>query len=525
MAATDEDVLSTTATGTPDYYLERLVSDLIDRHKILDLREDYVAGNHPLPSGDRRYYRALRELQEKCRTNYCGLACQATVQRMRVTGFRFGGNTGEMDEDAKMIWASNDMDLQSAQINANAAKYGLAYAMVSPPTDGEKWPIITNEDPRITTVARDPIRPTRFVAALRMWLDDVLGQVVAVLYMKDTITTYLGPKQLGSPFTTTKALKERLLGAPGGEINMKAAKTSLNPLGAVPVVEFVWRPGSELGGGLPEGEIGPDLMDVQDRINTMVLERMVISKSQAYNQRWATNVQMQKGKRGGSKPPFDAGADMVWTSASKDTKFGQFTAADLRQLLEAAKDDIADFAAISQTPAHYLMGKMANISGETLAQAETGLVSKIRMRMTSLGWSYEKVMKICFLYLKDGKADEVDAETIWADPEKQTTAELADAGVKWSSVSIPLELIMRRQNWSPDDIEFAVKKQEEELARQERMAEQQFDQQMQMAKMGAANSAAAKPSKPGAGKPGTPSKTATGNPKTKPKAVTTKPTP
>jgi hypothetical protein len=216
----------------------------------------------------------------------------------------------------------------------------------------------------------------------------------------------------------------------------------------------VWRPGSS--DWIPYGEVGTDIQIIQDRINQTILDRLVISRSQAYRQRWMSGATIPKTKKGQRRAPFDPGADMLWVSASPDAKFGDFAAADIRQILEAVRDDVADIAAISKTPPHYLMGKMANVSGETLTQAETGLVSKTRQRIASMSWSHETTMKICFLHMGlTSKAEETEAEALWENPQQYTLAELADAGMKWTQTGVPLELVMERQNWTPDQIAFA----------------------------------------------------------------------
>lgn len=472
--------------GSPEWWLRRLLNSLLLRQPILDMREAYVDGHHPLPDGDRRWMAAIRTLQKKARTNYCGMVTGAPVERMRVRGFRFGP-VGTADEDAKGFWAANDMDFQSVVTHKRAAKFGMSYMLVSPPEAGRPYPVVTAEDPRQCIVYRDPVRPTRAIAGLKLWADDITGHVLAVLYLTDAIYGFTGPAVVDIQGLTLEGIRERLLGLAGGRAGFIRTNEIPNTLGEVPLVEYVWRPES---GVVPEGEAGEDVRDIQDRINHTMLDRLVITRAQAYKQRYATGIRVPKGAKGQRKPPFDPGADVLWVSNSPDAKFGEFTAADITQILEAVRDDVVDIAAITKTPPHYLMGKMANVSGETLTQAESGFVSKTKERMTSMGWSHEVVMKLCFRYLNDAKAEEVEAATLWEDPEMKTTAELADASLKWSQAGIPLELIMDRLNFSPDEISFAI----EERDRREQL---QIQQQMDMA----THQAALAPP-PGSGSPG-----------------------
>lgn len=453
--------------GTPVWWLRKLVSDLLDRQLEYDIREDYVLGYHPLPKGDRRYIRALNDFQHKARTNYIGLVTSAPVERMRPVGFRFGP-VGEADQDAKKIWSANDMDFQAPTVQGRAAIFGVSYTLVSPVPDGEKWPVITAEDPRMCITYQDPNRPSKSLAGMKMWADDLTGKVLAILYMPDTIYGFVGPQASTVAEYDTQHLKQALLSYAGG---FEPGGVVTNTLGEVPLVPYYWRPDT-IGMDIPLGECGPDIRDIQDRINHTVLDRLIISRQQAYNQRWATGMELPRDKKGqAGKPPFDPGSDTLWVTKSENARFGQFSAADIRQVLEAVRDDVADIAAITKTPSHYLMGRMANVSGETLAQAETGLVSKCRVRMAAMGWGHERTMKLCFKYLgQTDKFSDVEAETLWADPERRTVGELADAGLKWTQAGVPLELVMQRQGFSPEEIAFAVQKRHEADQRELQLA-------------------------------------------------------
>jgi len=472
--------------GSPEWWLRRLINGLLTRQPLLDMREAYVDGNHPLPNGDRRWIQAVKTMQRKARTNYCGLVTTAKVERMRVRGFRFGP-VGKADDDAKMFWQSNDMDYQASVTHQRAAKFGMSYMLVSPPGPDSPYPVITAEDPRQCIVYRDPVRPTRAIAGLRLWADDITGHVLAVVYLPDAIYGFVGPAVADIQGLSLDSLKARLLGLAGGPAGFSMTSVIENELGEVPLVEYVWRPESGL---IPEGEAGEDVRDIQDRINHTVLDRLIISRAQAYKQRYATGIKVPKGAKGQRKPPFDPGADVLWVSNSEKATFGEFSAADITQILEAVRDDVVDIAAITKTPPHYLMGRMANISGDTLTQAESGFVSGIKQRMFSMGWSHERVIKLCFAYLGDKRADEVEAATLWEDPEMHTTAELADAALKWSQAGIPLELIMDRLSFDPDEITFAIEE-------RDRREQQQIQQQKDMA----SHMAALQP-KPGSGSPG-----------------------
>jgi len=483
----------------PEWCMLHMTRDLLFRQPEYARRGAYVEGRHDLPRGDRRYMQALSTLQRLAPTNYLGLVNQAVVQRMDVKGFKFGNEDGGMDEDATKIWVANDMDLVSTQIHHAASKYGLAYAMVSPPdeNDKNKIPIITFEDPRQTLVYRNPTRPSEILIGLKMWTDDFTGKIMATLMTPDVLYLYTGPDKTHLENMTINQVINTLNGLSTSGQGFELTKRVKNPTKQVPLVEYVWRPGS---GNLPQGECGVDVQIIQDRVNATMLDLIVISRMQAYKQRWATGVTRP---RPGQDQEWDPGSDMVWVTKDKEAHFGEFQSADLRQISEAIRDAIADIAAVTQTPAHYLMGKLANVSGETLAQAETGLVKKTKLRMKSMGWSHERLMKLCFAYNDDPRATEVDAHVLWEDPEQNALVDIASAAAQLRSAEIPVQLVMERIGFTEEDIAFA----EQELEKQQQLEQQQMqaqmDQQMQIAKMkpaaggvgsGKTNPAAKKPS-------------------------------
>lgn len=460
-------------SDTEQWWLQLLVDMLLQRQPTLVLRAAYVEGDHPLPQGDRRYMSAMAKFRELAETNYIRLVTDAPVQRMSVRHFNFGPK-GQPDADAQAIWAFNNMALKSDLIHQRSAKYGMSYALVSPMAEGQEWPTITAEDPRCAIVFPDPTDPTKSLAGLRLWEDQVSGYVLAVLYLPDMIHFYQGPAASDIKGMTNDRLRSFLGNLPIGAGGFTHLGSTENTIGEIPLVEYVWRPGS---GDIPEGEAGRDLIKIQNRINLTIFQRIVITHFQAYKQRYVTGADLKTGRKGNKRSPLDPGVDMVWVSKNPGAKFGEFSSADIGQILDAVESDVGHMAAISQTPSYYLMGKMANISGETLTQADAGLVSKTLLRMNSMGWSHERVMKLCFAYLKDDRSKDVHAQTVWANAEKQITAELALAGYQWFQSGIPLEVNMDRQGFTQDQIEFSANYRDEQEAKQQALQDKQMAQQ------------------------------------------------
>lgn len=428
------------------FYLHRLIQRLMMKQDQYQVREDYAVGNHPLPEGDPRYVKALEQLQKKAITNYVGLANKAVVDGMTVRGFKF---SGKVDEDANKIWQANNMDLQSQVAIGKAAQLSDVYAMVTTAkADGDE-PHISIEDPRTCITEPDPLDPMESVAGLKLYLDSIVGKTVAILDLGDVIIEYQGPTLTDFLAIELKFSPQNIVGTSGGFTEVRRYP---NPVGKVLIVRGAWQPLWGLH-GMSECEDGGFV--IQDRINWVILSRLVVTKSQAYRQRWMTGAKVPKGRGGTVKQtPFEPGADMLWAVVDDKAKFGDFEQADITQALEAARDDIGDFAAITQTPVSYLTNKMVNISAETLREARESLRMKCRGRREAMGWFFERVMKLCFLYKGDTeRAEDVQAATLWM-PESFSLAETADYISKASAAGLPPRLYLEVVGHTPEEIDM-----------------------------------------------------------------------
>src|SRR5678816_472091 len=249
--------------GSPRWYLSRMTQRLLSRQFRYDRLERYAQGDHDLPNGDKRYVVALRELQRKCRTNYCELVIKAVTERMRIIGFQFGPEQ-QVDEEAKAIWYYNDMEVQSQVAIMMAATFGDAYLMVTPPLeeedDTEDYSIISVEDPRMCITEQDPRYINKTLAGLKLWQDDALGVIRAVLYLPDNIYEYEGPAVTDVVGTDTTKLTHSLISKGVVAGGFRLIKTQPNTVGEVPLIRLNWQPAF---GTIGRAEI-ESIIDIQD---------------------------------------------------------------------------------------------------------------------------------------------------------------------------------------------------------------------------------------------------------------------
>lgn len=429
------------APNSPEWWLLRLGKQLAKDRPRFDLLEAYADGRHPLPFGNRKVRDAYRTFQKMARANFTGLVSTSVGERLQVTGFSTGSDGDDStDREAWRTWQRNQMDADSELVHQAALDLSRSYVIVGA-EDGKA--LITPEDPRWVIHEFDPQYRRRVRAALKVWDDDVDGKRHAILYLTTGVVYFVTVKPASEcrgeeawhPGTWSRDLTE-------GDESVDVLATP----GIVPVVPFINRRKIATM-GMGEFE---DVIDIQDRINGTILDRLVIQAAQAYRQRWMTGVKVED-EHGNADAPFDPGADLIWSVEDEKAKFGDFEAADIDQILNASKEDIRQLAAISRTPPHYLVGELNNVNGETLKATETGLVAKCSNRKRHWGEDWETVNKLSAII--EGRTVADDSETIWADSESRSVAELADAAVKKQATGVPWRQNMADLGYSPSQID------------------------------------------------------------------------
>lgn len=413
--------------GSPRWWLTRLRRQLDERRPNIDLFSRYYEGDHPLPLAHEKIRRDFMRLLSCSKANWTGLIVDAVAERLHVDGFRLEQEAAS-DDDAWSIWQDQELDAESELVHIEALVCGESYVSVwSNPADPE-MPLITPEHPLQMTVESDPTNRRVLAAALKSWRDDWTGNQMATVYLPDGIWKFEAPSQ-------------------GGDWLLRGDRLS-NPLGVVPVVAFRNRPRLLTGG---RSEIA-DVIDIQDRINKMLFDRLMAAEYGSFRQRYSIGMEIPVDDMGKPKAPFQAAVDRLWMAEDPNVKFGEFSATDLGPFIAAVESDVQHMAAISRTPPHYLLGQMINISGDALKSAEAGLTSKARSRARHFGESWEKVIRLAFAVLDDPRAKVTESQTIWHDVETRTEGERVDALTKMATLGVPREALWERWGASQQEI-------------------------------------------------------------------------
>lgn len=416
--------------GSPQWWLKRLERDLAIRAKTIARWNAYYEGDHELAFATERFKAAFGGQFRELADNWMALVVDSVEERLNVEGFRFGTDTA--DGDAWYMWQANNLDGESGLGHLEALATGTAYVLVDPTGESgtlaaKAVPLVTVEDPTQVIHATDPANRRVRPAALKRWRDDIDNRDLAVLYLPDTVF-HLERKR--GKWDTLEEVP--------------------NPLGVVPVVPLENRT-RLLGEGVAEHR---NVIPLQDAVNKLLADMIIASEFAAFFQRWATGIDIPEDPvTGKAVAPFDVGLDKLLVDSDPDARFGAFPASDLSNYVKAIELGIQHIASQSRTPPHYLLGSMGTWpSGESLRATETGLVAKVRRRMRSFEDSWEEVVRLCFKARGDSRADIVDAETVWRDPESRTESEHIDALSKLQALQVPVAQLWEDAGYSPQQI-------------------------------------------------------------------------
>ena len=401
---------------TPDQWLTRLTERMDLRASRLHRLRCYMDGNAPLPEGAEGCRDAYKAFQKKARTNFGELVVDAVAERMIVSGFRVG-DSDQDDDAARAIWRRNRLAIGSSDAHRDMLGLSHGYTMIQRNPDGSA--MVTTERPEQVITEHDPRRPDQVQAGLKVYRDSVVGMDYAFVHIPGGFATY---RRMA--FTSTIYCDPKLRWFEGGWEQIDEKPTGLS---VVPIVPLVNR------GGIGEFESHLDLLD---RINWGILQRLVTTAMQAYRQR-ATKGDMPDEDAEGNEidygEMFKPGPGALWR-LPEGVDLWESQQTDFTPLLSAVKDDLTHLAAVTRTPMSTLIPDGANQSAEGAAFAREGLVFKAGDRVQRAGSAWDLTMGLA-LAIERGQSDPVtDLETKWMPVERQSLAERADAASKAQDV-------------------------------------------------------------------------------------------
>jgi Phage portal protein, SPP1 Gp6-like len=359
----------------------------------LGVFEGYYEGCHRRPYEPETATREFKELVHRATTNLTRLIVVTVAQRLFVDGFR--GSAVDQDNAPQWEWwQANGLDSRQKSVYVEALKHGYSGVMVLP---GDEVPVMRPVTAREWWMGFDSYSDDWPMLALkcvndRTWhvLDDYARYVVE-----------------------TNATNDAAI-----------IEENVHDLGVVPIVPFrnEWNLTH-----YPDGEIAPAI-PVQDRLNQTVFDLLVAQTYAASPQKWAVGLTVPTDERGQPIIDVRAFAKSLWATSDPDAKFGSLPEANLKNIVEAVEQCLRMYGLMTQTPPHYLLGDLINLSAEALLAADTTLAKKTEDRQVIFGESWEQVFRLAGVAAKDeAAANDTDAQVWWRNTEPRSIAQQVDA--------------------------------------------------------------------------------------------------
>ena len=450
----------------------RLLDQLKKRQGDIEARDAYYRGEQKLKFATDEWAKAHAGRYKDFSDNWCGVVADSPAERVAVTGFRLDDSAALSPEEQQLWrdWLDNDLDAQSAQGFLESFIAARSFVIVW--GDDDDNPVVTWEHPSQVLVAYDPDRPRQRTAAIKSWFDD--EDEFLTLYTPTQVWKWQRPRSTTSETSGSGLYVVRFGFGTGGwePREVDDVWPVPNPMGVVPVVEVANRPrlASE-----PMSDIA-GTMAMQDAINLLW----------AYLFNAADYASMPARVVMGQAPPkipiLDADGNKVgereveeetlkqgrllWLTG-QNASIGTFPSATLTVFTDVAEVAVGHVAAQTRTPQHYLIGKMANLSGDALVAAETGLVKKAEESCLHFTSPVREVFRLMALVRgNDDVATAAARGTVkWKDAASRSEAQQVDALQKLKDIGFPFEYLAERLGLSDTELARVLKMRDDAAAR------------------------------------------------------------
>lgn len=359
-----------------------------------------------VPKSASQEQKYLRNLSE---TPWLGLVVTTVAQQLQAEGVHSSQST-----DSTALWGPwlrNRMPSRQRAIQRAALAYGYSYTTVMP---GDTGAVIRGYSPRdMYAVYQDPV------------VDDY-----PMYYVRKVGNRYV---------VVDESAAYTLITNPSGQLEY--VEHQEHRAGVAPAVRYSNQ--IDLEGRTP-GEIEP-FIPMAKRINQTSFDRLLTQYHNSWKVRTVTGLE---------RPTSDADRAAEKLRLRQEdlligedgVAFGSLPETPLQGFIQAWESDVEALAAVSQTPAHALTGKMVNLSADAITEARSILDLKANERKIGFGDSHAQVLRLA-AHIENRKDDAGDftLSIQWADLGSRSLSQAADALGKFSSqLGIPPRLLWAR---------------------------------------------------------------------------------
>lgn len=435
--------IDTSITGSPGWWMNRLSGALQREQRRMRILEDYASGRPPLAWGSQDVRKGFYRFQKMSRTNFAEVIVEAPCMRVGLRSIATAADSDASgDQAAWDLVAANDLDAKFPEAVRFAKKFGRVYlATAFPDVDGGPA-VITVEDPRQMITEADPVRARVQRAALKLYYDAEADLDVAILWLPGE--KWVATRERKGPVRTPRS--GYVLGtAEPVRVRFDASSFEMQderPAGDVGPGFFSEKYDDQEvpvdvilnKGGVGEFELHTDLLD---RINHIILQRVVIATLQAFRQRALKQSadpnapQLPTHDEAGNEIDYsdilESGPDAVWL-LPPGAELWESSQVDLSGILQSVKDDILHLSAVTFTPMSMFTPDAATQTAEGAQLSREGLVFKVEDFERAAGRALSRTIARAFRYMGDdvrGNAARVSAQ--WMPADRPSLAEMGAA--------------------------------------------------------------------------------------------------
>ena len=444
-----------------------LENELLRRRPDIDLHAKFYRGDQPLSFASEQFSKFHADRYRDFADNWVQVVSDSPVERLTVNGMLPAGAT-QADDDLWRVWQMNGLDADSQLGFLGSVNSARSFVLVwGDPADPDT-PEVTFEDASQCIVVYEAGSRRKRRAALKRWDDG--SKSYATLYLPTEVWKFersvLGP----SDKTPQMQQAEDEMNTWEPRVLAHEPNPQVNPMGVVPMVELPNRP---MLVDEPISDIS-GVVAMQNAVNLTWAQLFTAMDYASFPQRIVTGAEVPEipildanGQIVGSKPVDleKFAVDRVMFFTGDNVKTDEWTAANLEAYTKVIEVAVGHIAAQTRTPQHYLIGKMANLSGDALIAAETGLVKRVEEKQLWFGQALREVFRLIALAQgDDDKARSVSAgRLLWADAESRSQAQMADALQKLRAIGFPFEWLALRYGLTPTEVVDLLKMREKEM--------------------------------------------------------------
>ena len=389
---------------------------------------DYYKGNHQLNFASEKFKNKFGSRLQRLRENLCRTVVKAPASRLEIINFL--SNRTDTENPAWAFWKREQMPLESGKVHRDAFKTGESFVIVWEVAGKAK--VFVQNPANCAIWKSDETGETEKAAKLWQGADK---KFYLTIYYRDRVEKYVSGGDAPEDFAPRVVAGEDF--------------PLYHELNRVPVFQFTF---DEESDGT-NNSILTDVIPLNDALNKSWSDIIGAQEENMRRRRFVAGMQVETDEETGKKiNPFKPDDD-VWFANDDTTKFGEFSDADLKQMIAVKQECVKSIALVSAIPPSYFNLEFTGqaISGEALQKIEARFTAIIADAQRSFGETWAEVVA-CALEIERTQISEA-IETQWTSPAPSTESDLLDNAVKKQALGWSVEQIQRDYGLTDAQIE------------------------------------------------------------------------